>query len=169
MLQALPKYPQRPSPPKDKISRDDTSSCVYKIDCNNCDGCYVGETGRNFSYRLQEHIDDVEDHEAGGVNTRTSRASVSKEQHKSAITDHMAEHNHVPNWKDASILTKEHNERKRKIKEAIWIRRHPNNINRYNGAQYKLSRVYDNIIRQTTTPPPQSVPRGRAAKGGARI
>ena len=144
--------------PKDKLERDQISGCVYKIGCANCPSSYIGETGRQFSYRLKEHRQDVESHDSKGVSTRACRSSNSAEEHKSAITDHMTQHNHVPNWKGASILTREDVWKKRSIREAIWIRRHPNNMNRDEGG-YKLSRVYDNIIRQTGTPPPPTVSR----------
>ncbi|XP_064632716.1 uncharacterized protein LOC135491023 [Lineus longissimus] len=39
-----------PVHPKDKISRDDTTGCVYRIDCANCDSAYIGETARKLTY-----------------------------------------------------------------------------------------------------------------------
>ena len=76
----------------------------------------------------------------------------------SLFTDHMIDNNHVPNWKEASIITKEDDWKRRTIKEAIWIRRHKGNMNRDEGG-YKLSRVYDNIIHKTRASP-------RTTKGG---
>ena len=40
--------------PKDKQEKDLTE-CVYKVPCANCDKTYIGETGRKFGVRLQEH------------------------------------------------------------------------------------------------------------------
>ena len=38
--------------PKDKMSTEETTECVYRIPCKNCDKVYVGETGRRFGTRL---------------------------------------------------------------------------------------------------------------------
>ena len=38
----------------------------------------------------------------------------------------------------------------RRIREAIWIKRTPNNMNRDGGA-YQLSDIYDAVIAKTTT------------------
>ncbi|XP_072051908.1 uncharacterized protein [Amphiura filiformis] len=41
--------------PKDKIDPRNTTDCVYEIPCTNCNHSYVGETGRKFETRLNEH------------------------------------------------------------------------------------------------------------------
>ena len=41
--------------PKDKHRPQDISEFVYKIPCKNCNKTYIGETGRAFGVRLQEH------------------------------------------------------------------------------------------------------------------
>lgn len=43
---------------KDKIETDKKSG-VYKLNCDNCNGVYVGQTGRNFVTRYKEHISAV--------------------------------------------------------------------------------------------------------------
>ena len=32
---------------------------MYKIDCDSCHKSYIGETGRDLSIRVKEHIDDL--------------------------------------------------------------------------------------------------------------
>jgi len=135
--------------PKDKIDRDDTTGCVYQIDCANCEDTYIGETGRKFGTRLKEHQTDVNAH-SQGVSTRASRASTSGDHHKSAITDHMVDHNHVPNWQDAKVVTKEDNWKRRQIRESIAIRRSQHTMNRDEGS-YHLSHVYDSLLKPTRT------------------
>ena len=39
---------------KDKISAGEHSG-VYKLQCNDCNSCYVGKTGWNFNIRTKEH------------------------------------------------------------------------------------------------------------------
>ncbi|BHF79612.1 hypothetical protein SprV_0702273300 [Sparganum proliferum] len=41
--------------PKDPLSPAETSAVIYKINCNEGDSNYVGETGRKLQTRLQEH------------------------------------------------------------------------------------------------------------------
>jgi len=45
--------------PKDKPRQEDVCECVYKIPCRNCNKTYIGETGRAFGVRLQEHRQEV--------------------------------------------------------------------------------------------------------------
>ena len=45
--------------PKDKQEKEDLTECVYKVSCANCDKTYIGETGRKFGVRLQEHRTEV--------------------------------------------------------------------------------------------------------------
>ena len=60
--------------PKDKQEKEDLTECVYKVPCANCDKIYIGETGRKFGVRLQEHRTEVES-KTGRTFTRSLRAS----------------------------------------------------------------------------------------------
>ena len=46
--------------PKDKVDKMETGGVVYQIPCKNCDSTYIGETGRLFRTRLEEHKKEVE-------------------------------------------------------------------------------------------------------------
>ena len=138
--------------PKDKREVTQTAECVYEIPCLNCEKSYIGETGRLLDTRIQEHKTESEK-ASGKAFTRSQKASVSGEINKSAITDHVAEENHVIGWKDAKIIDREQNKTKRLIKEAIWIRRSGRkNLNRDDG-NYFLSNIYDQLF---TSPPTSS-------------
>lgn len=39
---------------KDKMDKL-TKSGVYRLSCGDCEGVYIGQTGRNFKIRKQEH------------------------------------------------------------------------------------------------------------------
>ena len=41
--------------PKDKRIIGQTGECVYKIPCHNCNSTYIGETGRSYAKRQEEH------------------------------------------------------------------------------------------------------------------
>ena len=41
---------------KDLITKDETSSVVYKFQCEHCPACYIGETRRQLHKRIKEHL-----------------------------------------------------------------------------------------------------------------
>ena len=55
--------------------------------------------------------------------TRGNRKASSTEQHKSAITDHVVQENHIIKWDEAKILDRDSNTFSRRIREAIEIRK----------------------------------------------
>ena len=124
---------------------------IYQIPCNNCEKVYIGETARQFHFRLQEHRKEVDDITNKGTRTRSTRKESSSTLHKSAITDHAAQENHLINWEESKIVGREADWKTRIIKEAISIRKQPGVMNRDEGA-YKLSHGYDSLLR----PPSQS-------------
>ena len=83
--------------PKDKKKILETSEVVYEVPCKGCNKSYVGETGRQLGVRLNEHQKDSEKI-ADKKFTRATRESSVTEQHKSAITDHVAQDNHLIDW-----------------------------------------------------------------------
>ena len=101
--------------PKDKKDITEISDAVYDIPCKGCDKSYIGETGRLFGVRLKEHQKDSEKVKDTKY-TRANRKASTSEQHKSAITDHVAQENHVIDWEGASILDRDSNTMKRKIR-----------------------------------------------------
>ena len=145
--------------PKDKVEDAKKTGVVYKIPCGSCPKVYIGETGRKLETRLSEHESDVENNINTGVRTRTARLASTTEEHDSAITDHLLEENHVPNWQP-KIMAREPYKLDRKIMEAITIQRHPNNVNRMDGA-YQLSHIYDSLL----LPYPPNPSRGAGGKG----
>jgi len=46
--------------PKNKRTVGQTGECVYKIPCHNCSSTYIGETGRSYGKRQEEHRKEVE-------------------------------------------------------------------------------------------------------------
>ena len=66
--------------------------------------------------------------------------------HKSAITDHMTQQNHIVDWEGVSFVDRESDWRTRGIKEAIWIRKTKNSMNRDEG-RYRLSHIYDDLLK----------------------
>ena len=143
--------------PKDKIIQEEVCGSVYSIGCKNCPSLYIGESGRKFGTRLKEHQRNVETHDHKNVRTRATRLSTT-EVHQSAITDHMNNLNHVPDWDSAKVVCKESNLLDRQILESITIRRTEENMNRDEGA-YQLSHAYDNLLRPRAAPNHRARPR----------
>ncbi|XP_064488312.1 uncharacterized protein LOC135400400 [Ornithodoros turicata] len=47
------------SKPKDPVPPEDQSGVVYKVQCQDCDTCYFGDTGRKRNTRFKEHKRDI--------------------------------------------------------------------------------------------------------------
>ena len=120
---------------------------MYEVPCLSCNSKYIGETGRLLKTRLDEHKKDTENIPKEAY-TRSNRRESERTYQKSAITEHMMRENHVIDWAKAKAIDKERVYKARIIREAIWIRRTPNTMNRDEGA-YQLARAYDTL---TTTP-----------------
>ena len=73
--------------PKDKVRDKQKTELIYCVPCKNCSSSYVGETGRKFGLRIEEHKKEVDSFTAG-TQTWASRLRESSVTHKSAITDH---------------------------------------------------------------------------------
>ena len=135
--------------PKDKLDHLQKAETVYEIPCAGCPKTYIGETGRAFGTRLQEHKKDVSKFEKKPY-TRSTRKDSTADQHKSAITDHVAATNHAINWTEAKTIDRESDKTTRWIKEAIWIRRRGERktLNKDEGA-YTLHNIYDQLVGAT--------------------
>ena len=106
--------------PKDRTPTEKKTGVVYDITCNDCGEHYIGETARTLEKRLGEH----------------------QKQTTSAIWEHQSQANHEIDWEGVKILDKESVDVKRKIKEAIHIRRPT--LNRDRG--YDLPAIFDHLL-----------------------
>ena len=64
-----------------------------------------------------------------GVCTSQIRLASTGVPHKSAITDHVTNLDHLPNWNYMNMLHKESDTIRRQISEPVWIRK-SNTMNR---------------------------------------
>ncbi|XP_038066508.1 uncharacterized protein LOC119736566 [Patiria miniata] len=99
---------------------------VYRIPCS-CGKVYIGETGRDLTTRLKEHIA----HGRRG------------ELDKSAIVKHSADLDHVVDWEQAEIIAPEKHWYTRRIREAIEIHKHdtvPQDIG------YFISHIWHSLV-----------------------
>jgi len=104
---------------KDKINKIKCSNVVYKINCNNCDASYVGQTKRQLHTRIKEHRSDI--------NKRTGLLSV--------VSLHQLNNNHEIKWDNVNILDKEHAYNNRIVSEMIHIKKQNNGLNKQNDTE----------------------------------
>ena len=72
---------------KDKQPALNRAGLVYKLDCNECDAVYVGETGRQVKDRMREHQNDIV-----------------KGKQVSKVYNHVNETGHSFNFDNVSVL-----------------------------------------------------------------
>ena len=104
--------------PKDALEPTKQDGVVYKIPCE-CGKVYIGETGRAMQDRIKEHDRDIQ-----LAHTQTS-----------AVWEHANETRHLPIWKEVKFIDRYPHWYTRRVKEALHIRLHPNNINRDSGIE----------------------------------
>lgn len=93
---------------------------VYKVTYS-CGIHYIGETGRSFHIRIKEHGADIR-------NKRTCTFALAKHSLKSK---------HHVCLEDTKFLAKEEHNYERRIREALEIIKHPNNLNRDGGLEIR--------------------------------
>lgn len=108
--------------PKDKTETLKQSGVIYHITCDTCKETYIGETARPLGTRIEEH----------------------KKQNTSAILEHHQKSGHRINWDSVKILDRESSMLKRKVKEALHIKRHRPALNRDTGLY--LPPIYDHLL-----------------------
>ena len=104
--------------PKDALEPTKQDGVVYKFPCG-CGKVYIGETERAMQDRIKEHDRDIP-----LACTQTS-----------AVSEHANETGHLPNWKEVKFIDRDPHWYTRRVKEAIHVRLHPNNINRDSGIE----------------------------------
>ena len=126
--------------PKDTVKPAKQDGVVYKIPCE-CGKVYIGETGRSMHERIKEHDRDI----------RLARTQ------SSAVSEHSNATGHYPLWDEVKFIDRDPHWYTRRVKEAIHIRLHPDNINRDNGIE--IPEAWMPTIKQHSS---RSVPRKTA-------
>ncbi len=88
------------------LGYDNGKSGVYKISCNNCDLSYIGQTGRPFTVRLNEHK-----HFHGPLG-------------KYATFDHSISSNNLLHFDYSDLIWPDYRENHRKIIESLMMQSH---------------------------------------------
>ena len=105
-------------PKKEDIEK---KNVIYKVNCENCDTCYIGQTKRQLGTRMNEQIDSC--------NKAKRQGHVNSNNNDTGLPKHALEHNHTFDVAAPSILHEEKNTSKRKCLEGMFIHLHPNTCN----------------------------------------
>ena len=159
---------------KDKLHPMDKPGAIYSIRCHEHNSHYIGETGRMAKERMYNHrvinhndatrtqsLDNKEKEKCDNpppLGTRRSQRNVERKDYKAMhtgsgqllstgntiVSEHMATKDHKEGDIDIKLLGFEPNWRKRKIKEAIVVKKLNPDLNGNEGS-YQLSPIYDPI------------------------
>ncbi|EZA59834.1 hypothetical protein X777_16036 [Ooceraea biroi] len=98
---------------KDELSSDTRMGTVYRINCTDCNSCYIGQTKRQLKVRINEHRSDIKKHQSNW----------------SVVSKHRMENGHTFDWSNVAVLHQEKYLRKREMAEMLFIKRSSNAIN----------------------------------------
>lgn len=123
---------------KKKLDNTQKSNVVYKIDCRNCDKCYIGETTVRLQDRIEQHKYDVT-----RMNIKASTALVA--------------HQHQFDFDGVSVLKQEEKQAKLKIDAINQIIMHRDTACNYKSDSAHVTPAYYNLIlaNETRRRPPQ--------------
>ena len=108
------------------------SGLVYKIPCLDCAGVYVGETMQYLQKRVDAHKYDVRH----------------PEKDSTALAEHSKNLSHRINFDKVSVLGKENNNIRRKIREVIEIMKEKNAVN-YKTDSMEIFTFYAHLLRDS--------------------
>ncbi|KYN20120.1 hypothetical protein ALC57_07527, partial [Trachymyrmex cornetzi] len=98
---------------KDHVASLMKRNVIYKINCNDCDASYVGQTKRTLATRVKEHKNDIRKIDGN----------------LSVISEHRLSSNHEFDWEGVEIMDSERWMYKRRISEMLFIKLQKNGLN----------------------------------------
>jgi hypothetical protein len=114
--------------PKDKLPKESQCGVVYHIPCPDCKKEYIGETARTLDIRFKEHT--------------------ARKYSNSPLKEHMEATGHKCSMQNVKVIEKEDNWFRRRVKEAIHIRRSRPTVNRDAGME--LPHIYSQFFTGDT-------------------
>ena len=102
---------------KDPVDPKDETGAVYAINCKDCPGVYIGETGRTVRVRMAEH----------SAHARHGRADLSAAAEHAILKDHRLD------WENPEVIDRDRKTLNRRVKEALLIRKRGAQLNKDNG------------------------------------
>lgn len=131
---------------KDRTAKDQQSNVIYKIQCGDCEACYIGMTTTKLKQRISGHRSNVKRlqtlREAGYTN---ADAAVAEIREKTALVNHAAETGHTFRLDDVNIIDRTSRSSSLPILESCHIRNTENTINKRTDTE-NLSIVYAALL-----------------------
>ncbi|KYN03341.1 hypothetical protein ALC62_05841, partial [Cyphomyrmex costatus] len=115
---------------KDNTEKMQRNNVVYKVECNNCDSSYVGQTKRKLITRVKEH--------KYNIRANPTRVTV--------LSEHCNQFGHFFDWDNIRIMAIESHHNKRLISEMLFIKEQNNGINAQKDTE-KLDGAYGQLFR----------------------
>lgn len=115
---------------KTKTEINKCTHVVYKVQCENCNGSYIGQTRQYLGSRIKAHENSVKN----------------KNTDKTALKKHHEDHGHTFDFKNVKILKKEPLEKKRIIYESLYIKKDPTSINDRKDIE-NISVIYNSALK----------------------
>lgn len=104
---------------------------IYSINCNDCEGVYIGQSGQKLKNRIKQHKSD--------------HTSKTIKKNNTAAFQHSKDTAHTFDFENAKILTKEKHLQKRLTLEAISIHLNKKAINLKSDID-TLNPTYTNLL-----------------------
>lgn len=118
---------------KDRINLEDQSGMVYKINCLQCEKCYIGETTQKLSTRINQHKNNVR-------NGATMK-------NPTALVKHGVTANHLFDFQNVQSLCQERNKRKLQLQEINQIIIHRETACNFKTDSDEVSPLYYNLVK----------------------
>ena len=93
------------------------------------------------------------------------RKSSTTQQRKSAITDLVAQENHLIDWEETKIIDRDPNPFTRKVREAIQIRKRGTKALNHDDGLHSLDHVYNPPVFRTQLPGNEATTSGANIRG----
>lgn len=118
---------------KSEIPKENKSSVVYKIDCEDCEATYIGETIQKLGTRKRQHMNDTK--------------KQSNSNNLSALAKHAIKNKHNFKFDEMKILVNERNKTKLQIHEVNQIIKFERNACNDKTDKKDYSNTYYNLIK----------------------
>jgi hypothetical protein len=115
---------------KDEIPKPVRSSVVYKVNCQDCDLVYIGNTMQYLKLRIGQHKSAVRN----------------RNKDHSALAEHAIDNQHSIDWINYDIVTNENRLKARQVLEMINIKRFKEKCMNRQIESQNLTNVYDNLF-----------------------
>ena len=126
---------------KDPFKSLERSNCIYRLQCQDCEACYIGQTARELGVRMEEH-------KRCASKRPTDATQLKKLENDSAIALHAVLSQHRVAFDNLSLLKHGFKTYKQRlISESMFILSTPDAVNRSDG--HDLSPIWQAVVQHS--------------------